>query len=85
MILCFTNKTNWRNQNVRNASIFDYVTGRPDEIVSMVLRKISALTRKDRVSYFKIGKYNDPERRFKEEYLSKKAAVGVCFADPNFV
>jgi uncharacterized protein (DUF488 family) len=48
--------------------VYNYYTGRPDEVVSDVLRSISAYTREDRVRFFKIGITNDPERRFQEAY-----------------
>jgi protein involved in ribonucleotide reduction len=48
--------------------IYNYQTGRPSEIVSNVLRSISAYTRVDRVSYFKIGITCNPENRFRQAY-----------------
>lgn len=48
--------------------IYNYQTGRPGEIVSSVLRSISAYTRVDRVSYFKIGITCNPENRFRQAY-----------------
>ena len=47
---------------------YPYYTGRPNEVLSNVLRSISAYTRIDRTRSFKIGITNDPERRFQEEY-----------------
>jgi len=58
--------------------IFNFITGHPQDVVSDVLRSISAYTRADRVTAFKIGITNNPERRFKEEYdhwYSKMAVV----------
>jgi hypothetical protein len=48
--------------------VYNFVTGRPQEVVSDVLRSISAYTRSDRVRGFKIGITSDPERRFREAY-----------------
>ena len=48
---------------------YSYFTGRPQDIISNVLRSISANTRKDRVRYFKIGITNGPERRFRHAYI----------------
>jgi hypothetical protein len=49
--------------------VFDYsITGRPHEVASPVIRKISAYTRSNKVRYFKIGITNHPRRRFNEEY-----------------
>src|SRR5258708_39832799 len=48
--------------------IFNPYTGRPDEVISDVLRSLSAYTRMDRVKGFKIGISNDPVRRFREGY-----------------
>lgn len=58
--------------------IYNYFTGHPQNVVSDVLRSISAYTREDRVTAFKIGITNNPERRFKEaydHYYSKMAVV----------
>jgi hypothetical protein len=45
--------------------VFDNsVTGRPDDVVSTVLRKISAHARQNVVRWFKIGITNNPKRRF---------------------
>ena len=50
--------------------IYKYRTGRPNEIVSGVLRSISQITRIDRISYFKIGITNNPENRFRQAYAA---------------
>ena len=47
---------------------YNEVTGWPSEVVSTVLRKISAYTRQNKVRYFKIGITNNPARRFDEEH-----------------
>ncbi len=45
--------------------VFDSsVTGRPGDILSTMLRKNSALTRENRVRWFKIGITNSPMKRF---------------------
>jgi hypothetical protein len=65
---------NMRDERV----IYNFLTGHPQDIVSDVLRSISAYTREDRVTAFKIGITNNPERRFKEaydHYYSKMAVV----------
>ena len=47
--------------------VFDNsVTGRPEEILSTVLRKISGHTRQNVVRWFKIGITNNPPRRRNE-------------------
>lgn len=43
---------------------YNYVTGRPGDVVSTVVRKISAHTRDSIVRWFKIGITSDPETRF---------------------
>ena len=58
--------------------VYNFFTGHPQDVVSDVLRSISAYTRADRVTAFKIGITNNPERRFKEaydHYYSKMAVV----------
>lgn len=59
--------------------IYNYFTGRPQDVVSDVLRSISAYTRVDRVSAFKIGITNDPERRFREEYAGWYSKMAVVY------
>jgi hypothetical protein len=46
--------------------LFNFVTGRPEEIVTTVLRKISALTRASLVRWFKVGITSDPQGRFRK-------------------
>jgi hypothetical protein len=48
--------------------ILNYFTGSPQDIVSDVLRSISAYTREDRARWFKIGITNNPNQRFKNGY-----------------
>jgi exopolysaccharide biosynthesis predicted pyruvyltransferase EpsI len=59
--------------------IYNFVTGRPDEVVSDVLRSISAYTRVDRVKGFKIGITNNPERRFRDEYAHAYHKMAVVY------
>lgn len=49
---------------------YNCYTGHPRQIVSDVLRSISAYTRSDRARSFKIGITNNPERRFADAYAS---------------
>ncbi len=44
---------------------FDVETARPSEVATTLRRRISALTRQDRVRAFKIGITNDPHVRWK--------------------
>ena len=44
--------------------VYNYVTGKPGDVVSIVVRKISAHTRDRVVRWFRIGITNYPERRF---------------------
>jgi hypothetical protein len=47
---------------------FDVTTGRPAEVASTLRRRVSAYTREDRVSRFKIGITNNPRGRFSNGY-----------------
>lgn len=58
---------------------YSYITGRPQDIISSVLRSVSANTRKDRVRYFKIGITNGPERRFRQEYINNYDKMLVIY------
>jgi hypothetical protein len=58
---------------------YNYVTGRPNEVLSGVLRSIGAYTRHDRVRGFKIGITSDPERRFREEYAHAYHKMAVVY------
>ena len=49
---------------------YNCYTGHPSQIVSDVLRSISAYTRSDRVRSFKIGITYNPEKRFSDVYAS---------------
>lgn len=50
-------------------SVFDgIVTGRPKEVWSNILRKLSAYTRQDRARRFKIGITNNPKQRYRQAY-----------------
>jgi hypothetical protein len=59
--------------------VYNFVTGRPEEVVSDVLRSISAYTRRDRARGFKIGITNDPERRFREAYAHAYHKMAVVY------
>ena len=47
---------------------FDLTTGRPSDVASTLRRRVSAYTREDLVSRFKIGITNDPHGRFSNGY-----------------
>ena len=47
---------------------YNYDTGRPSVVLSVVRRRISAFTRSGRTRKFKIGITNNPERRWKQSY-----------------
>jgi regulatory protein YycH of two-component signal transduction system YycFG len=59
--------------------VYSYWTGNPSSIVSSVLRSISAYTRVDRVSYFKIGITCNPENRFRQAYVSSYDRMIVVY------
>lgn len=59
--------------------IYNYQTGNPSVVVSSVLRSISAYTRVDRVSYFKIGISCNPENRFRQEYADSYDKMLVVY------
>ncbi len=59
--------------------LYSCFTGRPQGIVSDVLRVISAYTREDRVRRFKIGITNNPERRFKRKYAKRYDKMIVVY------
>ncbi|HVF50448.1 MAG TPA: GIY-YIG nuclease family protein [Pyrinomonadaceae bacterium] len=59
--------------------VYNSVTGWPQDIVSDVLRKISAYTRSDRVNGFKIGITSNPERRFREGYAHAYHKMAVVY------
>lgn len=63
---------------------YNYVTGWPGEVVSTVLRKISAYTRTNKVRYFKIGITVDPERRFDEEYKYNYDEMIVVYRSDSY-
>jgi hypothetical protein len=76
--------------------VFDYsVTGRPQDVVSTVLRKISAFTREHQTRRFKIGITNNPKRRFNKGHkfnydemivvYSSKAYNSVCELERELV
>jgi hypothetical protein len=58
---------------------YNYIAGRPQEVVSDILRSIGAYTREDRVRGFKIGITGDPERRFREEYAHAYHKMAVVY------
>lgn len=47
---------------------YDFNTGKPSNILTNVVRRISAFTRQGRVCNFKIGITNYPERRWNQAY-----------------
>lgn len=51
-----------------NVVHFDLTTGRPADVESTLRRRVSAYTREDRVSRFKIGITNSPYGRFSNGY-----------------
>ena len=59
--------------------IFNCSTGHPKEVVSDVLRSISAYTRRDRVNGFKIGISCDPKRRFRDAYAESYSKMVVVY------
>jgi hypothetical protein len=59
--------------------IYNYFTGRPRNIVSDVLRVISAYSRIDRVRSFKIGITNNPEQRFKRGHAKNYDKMFVVY------
>lgn len=59
--------------------IYNYQTGNPNDIVSSVLRSISAYTRFDRVSSFKIGITCNPENRFRQAYADSYDKMLVVY------
>ena len=61
--------------------LFDFVTGRPEEIVTTVLRKISALTRENLVRWFKVGITSDPHGRFRK-YVNYDRMI-VVYKSPS--
>jgi hypothetical protein len=64
---------------VNERVIYNFSTGWPVEIVTDVLRSISAYTRRDRVRGFKIGITNNPERRFREAYARAYHKMAVVY------
>lgn len=59
--------------------IYNYQTGHPNTVVSSVLMLISAYTRVDRASSFKIGITNNPENRFKQAYAIAYDQMAVVY------
>lgn len=59
--------------------IYNYQTGHPNRIVSSLLRSISAYTRADRVSSFKIGITCNPENRFRQAYADNYDRMLVVY------
>jgi hypothetical protein len=47
------------------------ITGKPQDVIPLILRKLSAYTRQDRVRRFKIGITNNPDRRFLQAYAGE--------------
>jgi hypothetical protein len=63
---------------------YNDVTGWPKDVVSTVLRKISAHTRANKVRYFKIGITVDPERRFNEEHKYNYDEMHVIYRTDSY-
>lgn len=47
---------------------YDYETGRPNEVLTTITRRVGAYTRRNLVERFKIGISNNPDRRWREAY-----------------
>jgi hypothetical protein len=47
---------------------YNCTTGRPAEVISTIRRRVSAFTRSGKVTRFKIGISNNPDRRWNESY-----------------
>lgn len=58
---------------------FYYSTGRPDRILSTLLRRVSAYTRQTKVSKFKIGITCSPDRRWVEGYRHEYERMIVVY------
>ncbi|HEU4880970.1 MAG TPA: hypothetical protein VFT45_01960 [Longimicrobium sp.] len=63
---------------------FDVETGRPDDVASSLRRRVSALTRRDRVRAFKIGITAAPERRFCESYAQSYDQMVVLYRTQSY-
>lgn len=59
--------------------IYNYQTGRPNDVLSSVLRSISAYTRVDRATAFKIGITCNPENRFRQAYADSYDKMLVVY------
>jgi len=60
------------------------VAGWPKDVVSTVLRKISAYTRETKVRYFKIGITNNPKRRFNQGHKYNYDEMIVIYRSESF-
>ena len=58
---------------------FDTSTGTPTQVLSELIRRISAYTRQDRARRFKIGITNDPERRYSQAYADEYDEMIVVY------
>ena len=58
---------------------FDITTGTPSQVLSSLIRRISAYTRRDRIEKFKIGITNAPERRYSQAYAGKYNEMIVVY------
>jgi hypothetical protein len=61
----------------------DSVRGRPEYVLPLVRRKLSAYTRVDKVSSFKIGITNNPLRRFRQVYAGLYNKMVVLYCSPS--
>jgi hypothetical protein len=66
---------------------YDCDTGRPQEILSAIRRRISSFTRTGSVRKFKIGITNNPERRYQQAYANAYDEMLVLYESSsiNFV
>jgi len=62
---------------------YDYDTGRPNAVLAMTRRRISAFTRLGSVRKFKIGITNNPERRWRESYARAYDEMLVVYASSS--
>lgn len=58
---------------------FDASTGTPSQVLSELIRRISAYTRQDRARRFKIGITNHPDRRYSQAYADEYDKMIVIY------
>lgn len=64
--------------------VYADVTGWPKNVVTIVLRRISAYTRTNVVRYFKVGISADPDRRFNEEHKYNYDQMIVVYRSDSY-